>query len=116
MIVKLPIRVVLLDEADGLTSEAQEFLRRPMECFHSIVIVFTANDERAISRAIKDRCTVLYFHALQPNEIKRGLERIIAAEGVKIREDELREIISKAGGSMRKAISLLQEHHCKEAV
>jgi len=60
--------VILLDEADGLTRQAQDALRRTIETGHALFIL-TANEEASIIPAIRSRCHTLKFRPYNPAEV-----------------------------------------------
>ncbi len=70
-------RVVLLDEADGLTPAAQDAMRQIIENFSdNCMFILTANRADKIRPAIKSRCTTYNFKPLTPNQGARHLENV----------------------------------------
>jgi len=64
--------IILLDEADGLTRQAQDALRRIIETGHALFIL-TANEEANIIPAIRSRCHTLRFRPYNPAEVAEFL-------------------------------------------
>lgn len=102
-----PFKILLMDEADYLTAEAQACLRRPLEKYkHNCRVIFTANNPNKIIDAIKEgRVAFFKFKSIQKSEMRKRLLYIAEQEGVDI---DIDEIISEANGSMRNAIAILQ--------
>lgn len=104
-----PFRVILLDEADALTGDAQAALRRTMERFSSITrFVLSCNYSSKIIEPIQSRCAVFRFKPLASEEIKSALRRIAKVESLEIAADGLEAILYVAHGDLRKAINTLQ--------
>ena len=112
-------RIIFLDEADRLTEEAQDALRRPLEKTTGTMFIFSVNYEYKIIDAIKSRCVIVPFRRL-PNEIvKKRLFEIMKAENIKITyssEEEkqlikegINYLIESANGDLRKAINTLEK-------
>jgi replication-associated recombination protein RarA len=60
--------IILLDEADGLTKQAQDALRRIIETGHALFIL-TANDYANITGALKSRCLAFNFRPYNAEEV-----------------------------------------------
>jgi replication factor C small subunit len=102
-------RIVLLDEADALTQEAQQALRRTMEAFTSVSrFILIGNYSSKIIEPIQSRCAVFRFKALNDADIKKFITRIVEGEKLKISDDAVQAIIYLAEGDMRKVANLLQ--------
>jgi len=105
-------RIVFLDEADRLTPEAQDALRRPSEKTRSTKIIFAANYEWKIIDAIKSRCAIFRFKRLKDDVVLRRLLEICKAEKITINKDAKEgflELVKFAGGDLRKAINTLEK-------
>ena len=110
-------RIILLDEAPSLTLEAQSALRRIMEKTESIFIL-TGNDTWKIVDAIKSRCAVYDFKPLSDYDLMSQIIKICQGEKIEITKESqagLLELMSQAGGDMRKAINLLTKILDKDA-
>jgi replication-associated recombination protein RarA len=66
--------IILLDEADGLTKQAQDALRRIIETGHALFIL-TANEEANITPAIKSRCQTFHFRPYNAEEVLTLLQK-----------------------------------------
>ncbi len=105
----IPFKVVILDESDAMTSEAQTALRRIMEIYaRNIRFILTCNYSNKIIEPIQSRCVVLRFSPLDKNSVVNRLMYISEKENVKITKEALEAIFDLSGGDMRKAINLLQ--------
>ena len=103
-----PYKILLLDEADYLTPEAQATLRRPLEVYkHNCRVIFTANNPNKIIDAIKEgRVSFFKFNRLRKSDIVNRLNYIATKEGLSV---DVERIADESDGSMRKAIALLQQ-------
>lgn len=104
-----PYKLILLDEADSLTPEAQAALRRMMETYAEVCrFCLSANYSSHIIDAIQSRCAVFRFRALTPDDITARLRTIAAAERLDVEGPAYDTICRLADGDIRKAINLLQ--------
>jgi len=103
------MRIILLDEMDGVLEPAQELLRRPMEKSHKTRFILTANDESSIIEPIKNRCMWFDFRPLRKEDIIKRLNFIARNEKVKITTTQLEQIAKNSKGSMRQAIIELEK-------
>jgi replication factor C small subunit len=102
-------KLLLLDEADNLTSEAQASLRRLMERYSgSCRFVLSCNYSSRIIDPIQSRCAVFRFRAYSPAAVREQLERIAKAEGKRVDAEAYDAILAAASGDLRRAINLLQ--------
>jgi len=105
----IPFKIVILDESDAMTSEAQTALRRIMEIYaKNIRFILTCNYSNRIIEPIQSRCVVLRFQPLDKEHVIKRLTYIAENEGVKIRKEALEVIYDLSGGDLRRAINLLQ--------
>jgi len=104
-----PFKIIFLDEADNLTSDAQAALRRTMETYtRTSRFILSANYSSRIIEPIQSRCAVFRFRPLRPEAIRQFLSRIAKAEKLKITEDGMEALIYVAQGDMRRAVTSLQ--------
>jgi replication factor C small subunit len=102
-------KLLFLDEADNLTSEAQASLRRLMERYSgSCRFILSCNYSSRIIDPIQSRCAVFRFRAYSNEAIARQLDKVVSAEGKKATREALEAIVTASTGDMRRAINLLQ--------
>ncbi|HLC39507.1 MAG TPA: replication factor C small subunit [archaeon] len=105
----VPYKIILLDEADALTQEAQQALRRTMETYTSVSrFILIANYSSKIIEPIQSRTAVFRFKSLTDADIKSYIERIAEGEKLKISSDAYDTIITLSEGDLRKVSNLLQ--------
>lgn len=102
-------RMIVMDEADAMTEDAQSALRRTMES-HSrgTRFAFCCNYVSRIIDAIASRCAKFRFRPLPLEAIGQHLSSIAEKEGVNLAHDARSALEQCSGGDMRKAITLLQ--------
>lgn len=103
------IRVIFLDEADGLKPTAQDILKRPIEKTRNTIFIFACNDITSIIKPIKSRCALFEFKRIGEADIVEGLKRIQVKEKLTIGDEVLRNIARKVDGDMRSAVNELQK-------
>jgi len=102
-------KIVILDEADSMTPQAQQALRRTMELYSSTTrFAFACNTSHKIIEPIQSRCAVIRFSKLTNAEILSRLMYVIEKENVAYSEDGLEAVLYMAEGDMRNAINCLQ--------
>ena len=102
-------RIIFLDEADALTSDAQAALRRTMEQFSDNVrFILSCNYSSQIIDPIQSRTTVFRFAPLSDEAIRQQVQAIADAEAIELTADGLEALTYVAGGDMRAAINGLQ--------
>lgn len=103
-------KLIILDEADFLTKDAQAALRKIMEKYSDkTIFCLLCNYIYKIIPPIKSRCAPFYFKPLTNEEIKKQLLKIAETEQINIKEDQINFIIKMSSGDLRKAIILLQQ-------
>lgn len=104
-----PFKIIILDEADHLTDEAQHALRRTMEVFaRSCRFCLICNYSSRIIPPIQSRCALFRFTPLRDDDVSKRLREIAEKENVRLSEKGLEAILEVAEGDMRKAINTLQ--------
>jgi len=102
-------KIIFLDEADALTSDAQSALRRTMERYTATCrFIISCNYSSKIIEPIQSRCAIYRFGPLNPKDIEIMAKRIEHGEHIKVTKDGLDAIIYVARGDMRKAVNTLQ--------
>ena len=106
---KIPFKIIILDEADEMTSDAQTALRRIVEDTSKICrFILIANNLSKIINPIQSRCVVFKFTRISDNDIVSQLKFIAKKENVKFDEKGLSAICNYTGGDLRHAINILQ--------
>jgi len=91
--IKDKYKIVILDEADNMTINAQYSLRKTMDYFENkCVFFFTSNHLPSIIEPIQDRCTIFNFGKIEEEEINNKLKEIAIKEGVKIDNKALSQL------------------------
>ncbi len=102
-------KIIFMDEADALTSDAQAALRRTMEKYSKICrFILSCNYSSKIIDPIQSRCAVFRFKPLSKDDVKGFLMRIVTNENVKIDDEALDALVHVARGDMRRAVNSLQ--------
>jgi len=102
-------KILFLDEADALTTDAQAALRRTMETYaRTCRFILSCNYSSKIIDPIQSRCAIYRFRPLDREAVIEEVQRIAAAEGLTVTEGALDAIVYVASGDMRKAINALQ--------
>ena len=102
-------KVIFLDEADALTSDAQGALRRIMEQFaETCRFILSCNYSSKIVEAIQSRCAVFRFRPLDSEKVLEKVMEVANSEGVELEETAARAIADVSLGDLRKAITSLQ--------
>jgi len=106
---EIPFKIMILDEADNMTSDAQQALRRTMERFtETCRFILIANYSGKIIEPIQSRCAPFRFSYMSREDQDRYLRRIIEQENVKILEEGFNAIFEVSGGDLRRATNALQ--------
>ncbi len=102
-------RIIFLDEADSLTSDAQSALRRTMEQFSSNTrFILSCNYSSQIIDPIQSRCAVFRFSSIGDEAIAARIREIADREGIETTDDGVGALVYAADGDMRRAINALQ--------
>ena len=102
-------RIIILDEADEMTSEAQTALRRIIEDSSKTTrFIIICNYLSQIIEPIQSRCVVFRFMRLAKEDVIDYLKMICEKEGVKYEEKALSQIYGATSGDLRHSINILQ--------
>ncbi|GAA0650375.1 replication factor C small subunit [Salarchaeum japonicum] len=102
-------RIIFLDEADALTSDAQSALRRTMEQFsNNTRFILSCNYSSQIIDPIQSRCAVFRFSQLSDDAVAAQVRNIAEREGIEYTDDGVDALVYAADGDMRRAINSLQ--------
>jgi replication factor C small subunit len=106
---EIPFKIMILDEADNMTSDAQQALRRTMERYtETCRFVMCANYSGKIIEPIQSRCAPFRFSYLPRKEHDSYLSQIAEKEKVTLLDEGLEAIFEVCGGDLRRAINTLQ--------
>jgi replication factor C small subunit len=105
----VPFKILFLDEADALTTDAQAALRRTMESYaQTCRFILSCNYSSKIIDPIQSRCAIYRFKPLGPDAVKEEIRRIAHRERLTITSEAMEAIVYIAQGDMRKAINAVQ--------
>ncbi|KAF6278372.1 replication factor C subunit 5 [Rhinolophus ferrumequinum] len=108
-IFKKGFKLVILDEADAMTQDAQNALRRVIEKFtENTRFCLICNYLSKIIPALQSRCTRFRFGPLTPELMVPRLEHVVGEEKVDISEDGMKALVTLSSGDMRRALNILQ--------
>jgi len=106
---EIPFKIIILDEADEMTHDAQTALRRIIEDTSKICrFILIANNLSKIIAPIQSRCVVFKFTRISDKEIISQLKFIAKQEKIKTDEKGLQAICDCTNGDLRHAINILQ--------
>jgi replication factor C subunit 3/5 len=105
-------KLIILDEADAMTSTAQMALRRIMEKYTANTrFCIIANYTHKLSPALLSRCTRFRFSPLKERDIRVLVDKVITEENVQITADATDALVRLSKGDMRRALNVLQACH-----
>jgi replication factor C small subunit len=106
---EIPFKILILDEADNMTRDAQQALRRTMERFtETCRFILIANYSGKIIEPIQSRCAPFRFSYLKREDHDAHLRQISNHENVQLTDEGLDAIYDAFGGDLRRAINSLQ--------
>jgi replication factor C subunit 2/4 len=104
-----PYKIIILDEADSMTQDAQSALRRTMETYSKITrFCLICNYVTRIIDPLASRCSKFRFKSLDQGNAMKRCEEIAEKEGVKLEDGAVETLIRCSEGDLRKAITFLQ--------
>ena len=102
-------KIIILDEADSMTSESQYALRKIMENYSKITrFCIICNYHTKIIDPIISRCSLLRFKAIEKINILRKLKEICSSENIYCSNENIKMIVEICRGDLRKSINFLQ--------
>ncbi len=105
-------KLIILDEADTMTPDAQSALRRIMEVYSHITrFCLVCNYVTRIIEPLASRCAKFRFQSLTKETMHSRLSYIAQCEKVSLQEGTIDSILNEANGDMRKAVTYLQSCH-----
>ncbi|KAJ4952711.1 hypothetical protein NE237_029543 [Protea cynaroides] len=109
---KSSVKLVLLDEADAMTKDAQFALRRVIERYtKNTRFALICNHVNKVIPALQSRCTRFRFAPLDASHVRERLKHVIEAEGLDVAESGLAALVRLSNGDMRKALNIFQSTH-----
>ncbi|KAF6761602.1 P-loop containing nucleoside triphosphate hydrolase protein [Ephemerocybe angulata] len=105
-------KLIILDEADMMTQQAQAALRRVIEQYtKNVRFCIICNYVNKIAPAIQSRMTRFRFSPLPIPEVEKRVDTVIEAENVKVTESGKQALLKLSRGDMRRALNVLQACH-----
>jgi replication factor C small subunit len=106
---QVSFKILILDEADNMTRDAQQALRRTMERYTETArFILIANYSGKIIEPIQSRCAPFRFRYLPREDVINRIRYICENENVKIIEEGIDAILEISGGDLRKTENILQ--------
>jgi replication factor C small subunit len=106
---EVPFKILVLDEADNMTADAQHALRRTMERYTDTCrFVLSCNYSGKIIEPLQSRCAIFRFIPLGEEDVAAYLKTVAEKEHVQLTEHGLRALTNASEGDLRKAINTLQ--------
>ena len=105
----VPFKIIFLDEADALTPEAQQALRRTMENYSQTCrFILSCNYSSKIIDPIQSRCAIFRFKLLEKKDIEKIIRKIETAESLQVKPEAIEIIYEGSEGDCRRCINILQ--------
>ena len=105
----IPFKIIFLDEADALTPEAQQALRRTMENYSTTCrFILSCNYSSKIIDPIQSRCAIFRFKLLEKKDIEIIIRKIEIGEKLQISPEAIEPIYEGSEGDCRRCINILQ--------
>lgn len=106
-----PFKVVLLDEADRLSPQAQDSLKGVLEEYHSTSrFILTCNSPNRILPPLHSRCTQLHFSSIDQTEFTARAATVLVEEKIEFDLDTLDTYVKAVYPDLRKCLNLLQQN------
>jgi replication factor C small subunit len=104
------LKIVILDEVDGSSTQFQYALKENIEKFYGTTrFIFTSNNPHNIDPAIRSRCTEFEFGNIDRKLIAKRLIEILKNEKIKFDKENVVNIIKGIGTDMRKLLNTIQQ-------
>ena len=102
-------KVIFMDEADALTPEAQQALRRTMENYSATCrFILSCNYSSKIIDPIQSRCAIFRFKLLEKKDIEKVIHKIAEEENLTINPEAIEILYEGSEGDCRRCINILQ--------
>ena len=103
-------KVYIIDEVHMLSTAAENaFLKTLEEPPEHAIFILATTDPQKVRQTIRSRCMQLNFKRVTEDELIEGMDRICAKRGISATRDALATIASRADGSVRDALSILEQ-------
>lgn len=100
------LKIIILDEADSMTTAAQQAMRRTMELFNTTTrFALACNLSSKIIEPIQSRCAILRFGRISEEDMKARLEHVLKLEDVPYNSEGVEALIFSAEGDMRNVLN-----------
>lgn len=105
----IPFKIIFLDEADALTPEAQQALRRTMENYSATCrFLLSCNYSSKIIDPIQSRCAIFKFKLLEKKDIEKVIAKIAEKENLVVKPEATEILYEGCEGDCRKCINIMQ--------
>lgn len=102
-------KLIILDEIDAMTDDAQAILRKVVEKYvNNVRFCFICNYLKKINPAIQSRCIIFRFSPIPDTHMEKFIKNVCVNENIKINTNALKLITKKTNGDMRKLLNILQ--------
>jgi replication factor C subunit 3/5 len=106
---KVHFKLIILDEADAMTKDAQNALRRVIEKYtENVRFCIICNYLSKIIPALQSRCTRFRFAPLSQDQVMPRLQYVIEAEKLNVTESGKKALFDLSSGDMRRVLNVLQ--------
>jgi len=103
-------KVYIIDEVHMLSQQAENaFLKTLEEPPEHAIFILATTDPQKVRQTIRSRCMQLNFRRVTEDELIAGMDRICSKRGISATKDALSTIASRADGSVRDALSILEQ-------
>lgn len=104
-----PFKIILLDEADSLTRDAQQALRRTMEQYSNTCrFILSCNFSSKILDPIQSRCTIFRFKPLEKESVNKIIDKLAKEEKLKIDDKSREALVYVSNGDVRRLENVMQ--------
>lgn len=101
-------KIILLDEADNMTTKGQQVINNIMEQYPNTRFVFTANTSADIIEAIQSRCVIMRYQPVDPTLMAQRLQHICDSEKIQYTDTGIQTLVVMSQGDLRMAVNMLQ--------
>lgn len=104
-----PFKLIILDEIDAMTDDAQAILRKVIEKYvNNVRFCFICNYLKKINPAIQSRCVIFRFNPIPYKEMYNYVITVCENEKIQITKNAIELVIKRSNGDMRKLLNILQ--------